>query len=121
MAGKKDKVKDSDRFTIITPGFTGRCFICNSNDRVAKHEAFGGPNRDKSKQYGLVYELCGPHHNLSNIGVHFDKDLDLKLKKHAEKIWIMANTDDNIPYEERINKFIEVFHKNYIEDIGELF
>ena len=120
MGGKKDKVKDADRFTIITPGFIGRCYLCGSTDRVAKHEAFGGPNRDKSKIYGLVYELCGPHHNLSNIGVHFDKDLDLKLKQHAEKIWIVKYTDKNDTKEERVNEFIDVFHKNYVDNIEEI-
>lgn len=116
MAGKKDKVKDSDRFTIILPKFTGRCYICGSTDRVAKHEAFGGPNRDKSKQYGLVYELCGPHHNLSEIGVHFNKELDLKLKIQAEKIWLEKYTNKDKPFEDRVNEFIKVFGKNYIDE-----
>ena len=104
MAGKKDKVKDKDRQTIITQGFTGRCFLCGSNDRVAKHEAFGGPYR----------ELCGPHHNLSSNGVHFNKDLDLKLKQHAEKIWLEHYTDKNLSMEERINMFIKRYGKNYL-------
>ena len=116
MAGKHDKVKDSERFTIITPGFTGRCFLCGSTDRVAKHEAFGGPNRDKSKQAGLIYELCGPHHNLSGQGVHFNKELDLKLKKHAEKIWIEHNVDPYASRDNKIKKFISIFGKNYLDE-----
>ena len=117
MAGKKDKIKDKDRFTIIQPnGFTNRCFFCGSNYKVAKHEVFGGNNRAKSKEDGMIVELCGTHHNLSKQGVHFNKDLDLKLKKQAEKIWINYYTNKELPLKERISLFIGRYGMNYLDD-----
>lgn len=31
--------------------------------------------------------MCGPHHNQSGFGVHFDKALDTALKKQAQMKW----------------------------------
>ena len=76
------------------------------NPHVAEHHIFyGSANRKKSEEYGLKVYLCGPHHNLSNDGVHFNPTLDLLLKKFAQK-----------KFEEKYSheKFMEVFHKNYL-------
>ncbi len=117
MAGKKDKIKDSNRYSIIAP-FMNKCYLCGSSDRVAKHEVFYGSNgsRAKSKEDGLVLELCWYHHNGSNMGVHFNKELDLRLKKQAEKIWIKEYTDHNESIEHRIGEFIKRYSKNYLEN-----
>ena len=115
MAGKKDRIKDKDRFSILSD-ILDRCYLCGSDDRVALHEAFGGTaNRKKSKEWGLVYPLCGPHHNLGTFSVHNSKELDLKLKKHAEMMWIVKHTDPNEPLDDRIDKFINIFGKNYLD------
>ena len=115
MAGKKDKIKDECRFTIMQPQFNNKCFFCGSGDRVAKHEVFyGTANRSKSKEDGLIVELCWNHHNGSNVGVHFNHDLDLKLKKRAEKIWII-NYAGSCTKVEGINKFIKRYGKNYLD------
>lgn len=50
--------------------------------------------------------LCGMHHNLSNDSVHFNRDMDLMLKKAAQKI-----------FEEKIGTrdyFIQEFGKSYL-------
>ena len=109
-----------NRYSIISP-LTGKCMICGSTDRVAIHEVmFGSANRKKSIEDGLCVNLCWNHHNGSNYGVHFNKDLDLKLKKQAEKIWIAEYTDKDDSYQNRINSFIKRYGKNYLmeEDIN---
>lgn len=116
MAGKKDKVKDKDRFSILSDTLD-RCYLCGSSDRLALHEAFGGTaNRKKSKEDGLIFPLCGPHHNLGTFSVHNNKDLDLKLKRYAEKIWLIKYTHEDLPIEDRIQKFIDRYGKNYLEE-----
>lgn len=112
MAGKKDKIKDKDRFSIITQNLD-KCYICGSSPTHI-HEVFGGPYRAKSKAFGCCIGLCPCHHNMSNAGIHFNKDLDLKIKIQAEKIWIEHYTDPNMVYEDRITEFIKEFGKNYI-------
>ena len=107
MAGKKDKIKDSERFSIIVPALN-RCMVCGTDQRVCIHEVFyGTANRKKSKEFGLVVPLCYEHHQGTN-GVHFNKVLDLKLKQQAEKIWLKENNAT-------IDEFIKVFGKNYLD------
>ena len=114
MAGKHDKIKDKDRFSILVPSLD-RCCLCGSTDRVALHEVFfGTANRDKSKEDGMVVPLCGPHHNLSTFSVHNCHELDLKIKQNAEKIWIDKYTNNELPYDDRIELFIKRYGKNYL-------
>lgn len=64
------------------------CAICGSKDKVATHEIFyGTANRKKSIEDGLVVNLCGKHHNLSSEGVHFNRELDLKLKQKGQRAY----------------------------------
>lgn len=44
-------------------------------------------NRKNAEKYGLWIYLCAYHHNMSDKGVHFDKELDLSLKKLAQERW----------------------------------
>lgn len=116
MSGKKDKIKDKDRFSILVPSLD-RCALCGSTSAIALHEVFFGSNgnRSKSKEDGMVLPLCGSHHNMSNFSVHFDHELDLKIKQNAEKVWINTYTDHKLPWEDRVNLFIKRFGKNYLD------
>ncbi len=61
------------------------CIICG-NPKVHEHHIFfGTANRDKSEEHGLKVCLCPKHHNMSNEGVHFNRELDLALKIMAQK------------------------------------
>lgn len=92
------------------------CFFCGTKSNLHRHHIFNGPNRQKSDIEGMWAYLCGPHHNLSGQGVHFNKELDLKLKKHAEKIWIEHNVDPYASRDNKIKKFISIFGKNYLDE-----
>lgn len=111
MSGKKDKVKDSERYSIVSD--LTKCYVCGTTEGLHIHEVFGGPNRDKSKQDGMCVGLCGYHHNLSNEGVHFNKPLDEKIKKQAEKIWIKEYADGDL--ENGIELFIKRYGRNYLD------
>lgn len=83
------------------------CFITGSTENLHKHHIFGGnPGRKLSEEYGCWVYLRGEYHNLSKKGVHFDKELDLELKRMAQRA-----------FEERWGheKFMEVFGKNYLD------
>ena len=85
MAGKKDKISDKNRKSLLTDNLNV-CYICGSSDRVAIHEIYyGTANRKKSKEDSMCVPLCWTHHNGSNQGVHFNKELDLKLKIIGQK------------------------------------
>ena len=82
------------------------CFICGF-PQVHKHHIYGGTsNRRQSEKYGCWLYLCPKHHNMSNEGVHFDRELDLKLKKYCQSRW-----------EEKYGvraEFIQTFGKSYL-------
>lgn len=62
------------------------CFVCRTVYGLHDHHIFyGTSNRKLSEKYGLKVWLCGVDHNLSNRGVHFNKELDLKLKQLAQR------------------------------------
>lgn len=66
-----------------------------------------GRNRQKSIEDGCCVYLCGKHHNLSNEGVHFNRDLDMKLKREMEQAWLMY-------YNKTTKDFIKRYGRNYI-------
>ena len=113
MSGKKDKIKDSERFSIICD--LSSCYVCGTKDDIHIHEVFGGYNRAHSKEDGMCVGLCGPHHNLSNAGVHFNKELDNKIKQQAEKIWIKTYVPD-LDRESQIEAFIDRYGRNYLDE-----
>ena len=97
---------------------TKACFFCGSTRRdLHRHHVFyGTANRRKSEEDLMWVYLCPEEHNTSSIGVHFNKELDLKLKKIAEKVWIANYTSKDENIEDRIDKFIKRYGKNYLDD-----
>lgn len=82
------------------------CLVCGTTLGLHKHHIFYGMAKRKiSEQYGCWCYLCGKHHNLSNEGVHFNKKLDIELKKMAQYKFneVYPNLD-----------FIKVFGKSYL-------
>lgn len=54
-----------------------------------KHHIFGGnPNRKHSEEDGLVIFLKPEDHNMSNKGIHFNKEFDLYAKRKAQLRWM---------------------------------
>lgn len=94
------------RYSILT-GDLSRCIVCGGT-RQCLHEVFyGTANRKKSIEWGLVVPLCNACHNMSDRGVHFNKELDLKLKEMAERKWLEY-------YNKSIDDFIKEFGRNVI-------
>lgn len=61
------------------------CFICEEEvPAQACHHIFGGPNRAISEREGFTVPLCNAHHNMSGQAVHFNRTLDLYLKRLAQ-------------------------------------
>ena len=83
------------------------CYVCHTTIGLHIHHICEGRNRNNSEKYGLWIYLCGRHHNLSNEGIHFNKELDLSIKKQAEQIWLDY-------YNKDIDDFISVFYINYL-------
>lgn len=74
---------------------------------VHRHEVFFGSNRQKSIDYGLVVFLKPEMHNMSSMGVHFNREFDVHLKRIGQK----AAMDH---YGWSVDDFRAVFGKNYL-------
>lgn len=90
------------------------CFVCGCGGRLHMHHVFAGANRKKSDEDGMVVYLCPAHHNMSNAGVHFNHELDLKIKQQAEKVWIDCYTNKEDDWDSRVKEFINRYGKNYV-------
>lgn len=64
-----------------------RCLVCGAINDLHKHHIFGGANRKHSDADGLWVYLCANHHNMSDAGVHFNKDMDMALKKLGQQAY----------------------------------
>jgi hypothetical protein len=83
-----------------------QCFVCGTTYNLHDHHIiYGTSNRKQSEKYGLKVWLCQEHHT-GSAGVHFNRDLDLHLKKLAQEHF-------EAKYGAR-NEFRMVFGKSYL-------
>ncbi len=95
--------KEKDRFSILQENEC-KCFLCNRQlKKLDKHEAFGGSNRQKSIEWGLIYHLCRECHQKADV----DKNTRIKLHSYAREKFIKKYSKE---------KFLKEFGKKYIKD-----
>lgn len=83
------------------------CWLCKRTSNLHCHHIFyGTANRKNSEKYGFKVWLCGYHHNMSKYGVHFNKTLDLTIKKVCQA-----------KFEETHSRaeFVRIIGKNYLD------
>lgn len=82
------------------------CLVCGTTLNLHRHHIFYGMAKRKiSEKYGCWCYLCAIHHNLSNAGVHFNKELDIELKQMAQKRFNEVYPDLD---------FLKTFGRNYL-------
>ena len=81
------------------------CFLCGAVGDLHEHHVIYGPFRKKSEHYGLKVYLCPNDHNMSDNGIHFNRKLDLEMKKYAQKKF-----EEKYSHEE----WMKQFEKNYL-------
>ena len=82
------------------------CYVCGTTQDIHEHHIFEGTaNRRQSEKYGMKVFLCGRHHNMSNQGIHFNKELDTSVKQMAQEIFEETHTRE---------EFREIFGKSYL-------
>lgn len=99
-AKQKAGVNKKTAFSIFTNDLN-RCFITGSKHDVHIHHVFGASNKKNSEIYGFIIPLDAEYHDMSDKGIHFDKEFDLKIKRQCQEYWL-----ENIgSKEEFIKKF----------------
>ena len=61
------------------------CFLTHRKSGLHKHHIYGGPNRRISEKNGFFIWLVPHYHNMSEEGIHFNKKLDLEVKRLCQK------------------------------------
>ena len=83
------------------------CLVCGTTLNLHRHHCFEGfGRRAVSEKYGCWCYLCGRHHNMSKEGVHYNKQLDLKLKQSCQVAWEATYGDRE--------QFIKTFTRSYL-------
>ena len=63
----KQKKKEKSRYSIVQSN-NNECFLCKMQfEKLDTHEAFGGANRSKSIEWGLIYYLCRKCHQEADL------------------------------------------------------
>ncbi len=92
MKNKSQKLKQAEqkRYSIFTSNLK-ICFMCDLDGKQVKkadlHEVYGGSNRLRSMQNGLVLPLCRKCHD--------DEDTILKLRKICQEIYELDHTRED--------------------------
>ncbi len=102
----KNKVKKIEKDFCIMP--QSNLYSTKRIGNLRRHEVFFGVKQRKlSIKYGLVVFLTDERHNMSDKGIHFNKEFDLKVKKIAQKTFMEH-------YHKTEEEFIRIFGKSYI-------
>lgn len=72
-----------------------------------RHEVFGGANRWKSIEDGLVIFLRPEEHNLGDNGIHKNREFDLYAKRKAQARWMEF-------YGKTVEQFRARYGRNYL-------
>jgi len=83
-----------------------RCYICTTMLNLHKHHIFQGKNRKTSENNGFTVYLCGEHHNMSDNSVHFNHNMDRKIKEECQKVYELRHTRE---------EFMALIGRNYRE------
>lgn len=94
--------------SIMEEKHTQTCYICGIGGYLEEHHIFyGTANRKKSERAGLKVHLCYLHHRDSVTGVHFNRELDIALKKKAQQAYEQIHSRE---------EFMQEFGKNYLDE-----
>ena len=81
------------------------CEVCGSPYTHRHHIFYGTGNRPKSEYWGYVVMLCADHHTGAHGVHHGNKELDLMLKRKAQRHFEQTHTRE---------QFIKEFGRSWL-------
>lgn len=82
------------------------CYFTKSTGVLHKHHIYEGKNRQISEREGFWVYLTPRLHNMSDEGVHFNKERDLFLKRKCQEKYEETHTRE---------EFISLIGRNYLD------
>lgn len=94
---KKRPYKPKYAYKSIFTDNLKRCFITGCTEgyhngkyhMIHVHHIFGASNKSNSEKYHFLIPLRDDWHDMADYGVHFNKELDLCLKRICQVYWLM--------------------------------
>ena len=78
-------------FSIFTDDLD-MCYISGSTkasgEDIHIHHIFGAANKKSSEKYGFILPLRADWHNMSDYGIHFDRELDVRMRRKCQDYWL---------------------------------
>ena len=78
-------------FSIFTEDLN-TCYMSNdtkaSGADIHVHHVFGAANKASSEKYGFIIPLRADWHDMTDYGIHFDRDFDLRIKRECQEYWL---------------------------------
>ena len=82
------------------------CWFCKTTYNLHEHHIYFGPNRKISEMHGFKAWVCAREHNMSKNSVHFNREMDLELKRACQAKFEQAHTRE---------EFIRLIGRNYLD------
>lgn len=82
-----------------------KCYVTELTDGLHKHHIYGAANRKISEDNGFWVWLTPKYHNMSDRGVHFNKEFDLLLKQECQAKYEETHSRD---------EFMELIGRSYL-------
>lgn len=103
----KDKQRHIEKeFCIMPPS---NLYSTERKVNLKRHEVFfGRKNRQLSIKYGLIIFLTDEMHNMSDKGIHYNKEFDNQVKIIGQKAFMKY-------YHKSVEEFRQIFGKNYLD------
>lgn len=85
---------------------TAHCYLCGRSVALECHHIFGKYQRKMSTEQGFTVMLCHDCHNERPNGVHFNREVDRRLKADCQRKFLQTHTFD---------EWMSLVGRNYIE------
>lgn len=88
---KQQPYKPKYPYASIFTSDLNTCYITGSNKDCADihiHHVFGGANKANSEKYHFLIPLRADWHDMADYGIHFNRELDLKIKRLCQEYWL---------------------------------
>lgn len=82
-----------------------QCYFTGRTDKLHCHHIYGAGNRRISDREGFTVYLIPELHNMSSKGVHFNRELDLQLKRDCQRKYEETHSRED---------FIKLIGKSYL-------
>lgn len=96
--------RDAEKKSILQDD-EKHCYLTGRAGTLHKHHIYPGYSRQKSEDHGFFVFLTPELHNMSSEGVHFNHELDLRLRRECQRKYEEAHSRE---------EFMKIIGRSYL-------